>query len=666
MGILDTILRLFFRKTLDTYDEIVESHREAYQSWLITPSGLALNGGYGKPSFLDKRYVVAHKEEILRLESLLRRLQVAHIMDEPMSGAKELPASGRSILALERSEYEELYAHIGSLPEEDERETGKKAEPSGKKTPKGKQAKESREREIERRYSELQKKYPKGLPAYEAYYSYDDGKNSAGPTIGEIVEQEEEIARFEEIAGEKERHEAWIKKQEEYAAYCRDLRDELADEWGCYIYKLSFPAPSYGSETNSSSYPFWQLFCESCSADSSLDYSLMPKKKLWYEKYRPELLDKTRHFKTTVYDKVVLLASRIKERYGNVLVLFGDSGVKDDSFNSYHLSYLKSKLSERTISFDYAWVDPVLPFLYKYVLLVNVTETNEHMMEDCRRIIARFGEEYPHIVCVTLLKEFSSEEMLSLIKRNEDERNAALEKEEKARREEVRENLFRCVSSWQRPTRSSVRCFSLYNYYPTNCEWDANDAEWAIRNLIWDFKASPNKPMTSFEVKLRHERTLRRIVPDIEKVIQYYFKELAHELTFVCIPSSKRVVTERRYQDFFQMVCDSLGMANAFSHVHVVRDGEAKRLGGTVRAEISLDNDYFMGRYALIFDDVITSGSSMERMSSLLKAAGATVIAGISIGRTKHQREPHNPIETLALGWQERGEGGDLDDDLPF
>ena len=56
----------------------------------------------------------------------------------------------------------------------------------------------------------------------------------------------------------------------------------------------------------------------------------------------------------------------------------------------------------------------------------------------------------------------------------------------------------------------------------------------------------------------------------------------------------------------------------------------------------------------------------MERMSSLLKATGATVIAGISIGRTKHQREPHNPIETLALGWQERGEGGDLDDDLPF
>ena len=55
----------------------------------------------------------------------------------------------------------------------------------------------------------------------------------------------------------------------------------------------------------------------------------------------------------------------------------------------------------------------------------------------------------------------------------------------------------------------------------------------------------------------------------------------------------------------------------------------------------------------------------MERMSSLLKATGATVIAGISIGRTKHQREPHNPIEALALEWQEREEGDVPGDYLP-
>lgn len=149
MRLLDTILRLFFRKTVDAYDEIVESHWDAYVSWLGTSSGHALNGGHGKPPYLDKRYVVAHKEEILRQErameedrayegrraaviqagrryptafqALLRRLSIVDIMDEPMSGVKELRTSGRSILTLERSEYEELYARAGSLPEEDER-----------------------------------------------------------------------------------------------------------------------------------------------------------------------------------------------------------------------------------------------------------------------------------------------------------------------------------------------------------------------------------------------------------------------------------------------------------------------------------------------------------------------------------------------------------------
>ena len=71
---------------------------------------------------------------------------------------------------------------------------------------------------------------------------------------------------------------------------------------------------------------------------------------------------------------------------------------------------------------------------------------------------------------------------------------------------------------------------------------------------------------------------LNRIVPDIEKVIRFYFKEWVGKLTLVCIPSSQQEVTIRRYEDFSQMVSDRLGMANAYPRVHVVRDGEAKRL----------------------------------------------------------------------------------------
>lgn len=48
-------------------------------------------------------------------------------------------------------------------------------------------------------YNKLKAKYPKGLPAFEKYNSYDDGKNSAELSLSEIIECEDEIAKFEKM-----------------------------------------------------------------------------------------------------------------------------------------------------------------------------------------------------------------------------------------------------------------------------------------------------------------------------------------------------------------------------------------------------------------------------------------------------------------------------------
>ena len=88
-------------------------------------------------------------------------------------------------------------------------------------------------------------------------------------------------------------------------------------------------------------------------------------------------------------------------------------------------------------------------------------------------------------------------------------------------------------------------------------------------------------------------------------------------------------------------------MTNAYNHVTVTKEGEAKRLGGTIKAEYSLDEEFFNGKFILLFDDVITSGASMERFNILLQKAGAKVIAGLSIGKTRHVRQDFNPIEMI-------------------
>lgn len=218
---------------------------------------------------------------------------------------------------------------------------------------------------------------------------------------------------------------------------------------------------------------------------------------------------------------------------------------------------------------------------------------------------------------------------------------------EEERRKEELVYLLSCVFTWFQPTRSSLKCFSLFYYYPTNCDWNASEDEWEVRNLIWDFKANPNRPQPESEIRFRHERAMNKVLPLFKKVMSHYFGSNTSKLTLVCIPSSRKIVTERRYKDFSHKLCSITGMDNGYEYISVLHEGEAKHLGGTTQAQISIDGSFFRDRYIVLLDDVITSGKSMEMTKNLLEQAGAHVIAGLSIGRTKHEREYSNPIDDL-------------------
>lgn len=233
---------------------------------------------------------------------------------------------------------------------------------------------------------------------------------------------------------------------------------------------------------------------------------------------------------------------------------------------------------------------------------------------------------------------------------NEQER-LRKEAERKLKEDEERRNelikLKSCVNAWSQPSRSFVNCFSLFYYYPTNCEWEASEEEWYIRNLIWDFKANPNKPQSEIEIQRRHEKAMNEIIPKIKYVLSKYFGSQTSKLTLVCVPSSKKIVTERRYRDFAVKLCSVTDMENGYNHVHILNEGEAKHLGGLSQAKFSVDVSYFKNKYVILFDDVITSGKSIENFKNLLESAGAKVIAGLSIGKTKHEREFSHPIDRL-------------------
>ena len=94
--------------------------------------------------------------------------------------------------------------------------------------------------------------------------------------------------------------------------------------------------------------------------------------------------------------------------------------------------------------------------------------------------------------------------------------------------------------------------YSFYKYLPT--KYEANKQEWAVRQLIWDFKNG----IGGFEVG--------KMVA--EKIITQFGKR-CREMVFVCVPASNNEKNTKRYEIFSQTVCRMTGMRNGFSHLSI-------------------------------------------------------------------------------------------------
>lgn len=173
----------------------------------------------------------------------------------------------------------------------------------------------------------------------------------------------------------------------------------------------------------------------------------------------------------------------------------------------------------------------------------------------------------------------------------------------------------------------------LLRYYPTTCDFDATEDEWADRWLVWNFKNTPGKTSS-----LQHEQALNNLLPRLTNMLKSTFGNKLQELTLVCIPAASKLNNDARFKDFSERLSSDTGMYNAFGYIQVVQDATPKHLGGTGTPVLHFDESYFKGKYVLLFDDVITRGNSMLRFKSKLEMLGAIVIAGVSIGKTTHER----------------------------
>lgn len=439
--------------------------------------------------------------------------------------------------------------------------------------------------------------------------------------------------------------EKWERSQKDFSNKCLELIKEQMPNYGRYFYEIPFVKTNAKGEEVEGNYEVWQFFKKSmCLAD--LDYTLFPHIQEQTTRL-PEFKNRSRHFVPEVYEEIAKYLNSVAEYYyngqgKNITVLFNYNKDWDRGTLEYHYKVLWDILSSedyrahlsciRTIELDLLEEEGLLPTTNE-IIIIDIATENTDLINLCKRIIAYDSISHPVIAYISLIKAYDREEMTELIDRENRRRAKILEEQEKEER--AKRNLLESVSSWESLV-CGLRYSYLFNYYPTTCDFEATEEEWDNRWLVWDFKNTPGK--TSSE---DHQAALEKAIPLVkQKLVNTFGEESLKYLTLVCIPASSQQKTKLRYEEFSTLICNELGMNNAYSHITVVTEKEERRSGGTSidTSKLNFDDGFFDGKYILLFDDIITRGDSMRTFKTKMESLGAIVVGGLALGRTKHNR----------------------------
>lgn len=164
--------------------------------------------------------------------------------------------------------------------------------------------------------------------------------------------------------------------------------------------------------------------------------------------------------------------------------------------------------------------------------------------------------------------------------------------------------------------------YSLYDYYPKRYSTIDRDIIY-VRHEVYDFKNGKNSSKIS-----------KLISKSIEN--EPFFDSIKNNAMLCVIPASTTHKNNIRFKWFCTEVATELSIINGFNAINVLYD--RKELKGK-KEENKTDNLIFdstliKGRDILLFDDVITRGTSFYQNSIKLMENGAKSIIGIFLAQT--------------------------------
>lgn len=171
--------------------------------------------------------------------------------------------------------------------------------------------------------------------------------------------------------------------------------------------------------------------------------------------------------------------------------------------------------------------------------------------------------------------------------------------------------------------RGKYEIFAFTSYLPVR--FDANSDEKMARRVVYNFKDG-------------HDNVCHEVANLVSRFIVEKYDRLEDKV-FMVIPASTKSKNENRFRNFTDNICTSTNMKNEMSGISILFDRtESKgKVGVSKVKNLSFDAERFEGKHVILFDDVITSGSSFEQVANILMKNGAKQVTGLFLAKTVHK-----------------------------
>lgn len=164
----------------------------------------------------------------------------------------------------------------------------------------------------------------------------------------------------------------------------------------------------------------------------------------------------------------------------------------------------------------------------------------------------------------------------------------------------------------------------FFNYIPTSItrSYSVKEEYISQRRRIWDFKDGRNQS-SIIEATSKQLEKVKKDNPD-------------HEIVFITIPASTEEKNNIRFKNFSEQVSVKAGVTNGFGILKNIADREAAHISGTptIQGNLECTGGSLEGKVIVIFDDLITSGSSFNNACTLLSIKSPAKFTGLFLGKT--------------------------------